>query len=70
MRSRLKRKPGGTPRAIGRPWQVVTPDEANGAQTTTYSYSNFAASATDPKGRVTETVRNSQGWVVSSVRNK
>ncbi|MBE7538012.1 MAG: hypothetical protein HS122_06335 [Opitutaceae bacterium] len=56
--------------AIGRPWQVVTPDEANGAQTTTYSYSNFAASATDPKGRVTETVRNSQGWVVSSVRNK
>jgi RHS repeat-associated protein len=55
---------------MGRPIQVVSPDEANGAQSVAYSYSNLTTAATDPKGRVTETVRNSQGWMISTIRNK
>lgn len=55
---------------LDRPLTVTTPDDENGTQTTTYAYSNFTTTATDPKGRVSETVKNSQGWTLSNTRNK
>lgn len=55
---------------LGRPTSTVTPDDQNGPQTTTYAYNGFSATATDPKGRVSATVRNSQGWTTSSIRNQ
>lgn len=55
---------------LDRPTAVFTPDDENGTQTTTYAYSGFTTTATDPKGRVSETVKNAQGWTVSTTRNK
>lgn len=36
---------------------------------TTFGYSGFVTSATDPQGRKTETEKNTQGWTVRNTRN-
>lgn len=55
---------------LDRPLTVYTPDDENGTQTTSFAYSGFTTTATFANGRVTETVKNSQGWTVSNTRNK
>lgn len=49
---------------------VTTPDDENGNQVSSYSYNEFTGTITDPKSRLTETIKNSQGWVTSNIRNK
>lgn len=55
--------------SLGRPLAVQTPDDENGAQTTSYAYDGRVTSATDPKGRVVRTTLNAQGWTSEVVRN-
>ncbi|MBI3886999.1 MAG: VCBS repeat-containing protein [Opitutae bacterium] len=56
---------------LNRPLTVATPDDAisGGYAYTTYSYNGLTSSATDPKGRVSVTTKNSQGWTVANTRN-
>jgi len=55
---------------LNRPLAVQTPhDSSPGYVTTTYSYNGTVNSGTDPKGRVTRTTVNSQGWTTEVVRN-
>lgn len=56
---------------LNRPKTVTTPDDesADGVATTTFAYNGLTTEATDAKGRVTRTVKNSQGWVVQVIRN-
>lgn len=54
---------------LNRPLTVTTPDDQNGTQTTTYTYEGLSTKATDPKGRVAATVKNSQGWTTYNSRN-
>lgn len=49
---------------------VTTPDDENGSQVSSYTYDGFKGTITDPKSRQTETIKNSQGWVTSNIRNK
>lgn len=57
---------------LNRPLLVRTPDDAIGAGyvETGYSYNGLVTIATDAKGRVSATTRNSEGWTVGSIRNK
>ncbi|MFZ5497238.1 MAG: FG-GAP-like repeat-containing protein [Verrucomicrobiota bacterium] len=54
---------------LNRPLTVVTPDDENGDQTTSYSYNGLTVEVTDPKGRVARTVKNNQGWTTENTRN-
>jgi RHS repeat-associated protein len=54
---------------LNRPVTVVTPDDANGNQTTSYSSNGLTVSVTDPKSRVAQTIKNSQGWTSANTRN-
>lgn len=57
---------------LNRPVTVTTPDEeASGGQVTSSSaYYGLQATATDPKGRVARTIKNSQGWTTQNTRNE
>jgi len=56
---------------LNRPLTSVTPDDhaPSGEVTTTFSYQGLTTEATDPKGRVTKTVKNRQGQVVETTRD-
>ncbi len=56
---------------IGRVVASYTPDDqvVGGVVTTAFSYSGLTTSVTDAKGRVTTSVKNSQGWMISNTRN-
>lgn len=55
---------------LNRPETTITPDDVHGDQTTTTSYAGLTATVQDPKGRISETTRNAQGWTISNIRNK
>jgi RHS repeat-associated protein len=55
---------------LNRPLTVQTPrDESGAADTTTFAYKGLTTEVTDVKGRLARTVKNSQGWVTSSIRD-
>jgi len=54
---------------LNRPVTVVTPDDENGEQTTSYTYNGLTVEVTDSKLRDSRTVKNSQGWTVENTRN-
>lgn len=56
---------------LNRPLTVQTPDDmvSGGYVTTTYTYKGLTTEVTDPKGRVARSVKNSQGWVIKSIRD-
>jgi RHS repeat-associated protein len=55
---------------LNRPLSIQTPDDENGAVTTSFAYAGLVTTATDAKNRISETTKNSEGWVVSRIRNK
>ena len=54
---------------LGRPLEIVTPDDQNNGAVTSFFYDGLVTKATDAKGRVTRTEKNSQGWVIKATRN-